>query len=59
MIAHLCEDFVESSFRINLGKRVLNVFGTAFEPLLLGALTLTAYWLMLFWMYRKKVFLRI
>jgi len=27
--------------------------------LVLGTLTLGAYWLMLFWMYRKKVFIRI
>jgi predicted acyltransferase len=59
LIAHLCEEFVESSFRINLGMRVLNLFGTGLEPLFLGALTLTAYWLMLYWMYRKKLFIRI
>jgi len=59
LIAHLCEDFVQSSFRINLGMRALNIFGTGLEPLVLGALTLGVYWLMLFWMYRKKVFIRI
>jgi len=59
MIAHVCEEFVESSFRINLGMRALNVFGTGLEPLVLGTLTLGAYWLMLYWMYRKKVFIRI
>ncbi|MGO9339924.1 MAG: acyltransferase family protein [Terracidiphilus sp.] len=59
VIAHLCEDFVQSSFRINLGERALNFFGPGLEPLVLGALTLAAYWLMLFWMYRKKIFLRI
>jgi hypothetical protein len=59
MIAHLCEEFVQSSFRINLGMRALNLFGAAFEPLVLGTLTLATYWLMLFWMYRNKVFIRI
>jgi len=59
LIAHLCEDFVQSSFRINLGMRALNVFGAGLEPLVLGTLTLGAYWLMLFWMYRKKIFIRI
>jgi len=59
LIAGLCEDFVESSFRIHLGMRVLNVFGTAVEPVVLGALTLLTYWLMLYWMYRKNIFLRI
>jgi predicted acyltransferase len=58
-IAHLCENFVESSFRINLGMGALNIFGTAVEPTVLGALTLGVYWLFLFWMYRKKLFIRI
>jgi heparan-alpha-glucosaminide N-acetyltransferase len=58
-IAHLCENFVESSLRINLGMGVLNLFGTEVEPTVLGALTLGIYWLMLWWMYRKKVFIRI
>jgi len=59
LIAHLCEDFVQSSFHIHLGPRVLNAFGTALEPLFLGTLTLLAYWLMLFWMYRRRIFIRI
>ncbi len=58
LIAHLFEDFVQSSFRINSGS-TLNLFGTTLEPVLLGALTLAVYWLILFWMHRNKVFLRI
>jgi len=59
LIAHLWEEFVQNTFRIHLGPRVLNAFGTAVEPLVLGSLTLMAYWLVLFWMYRRKLFLRI
>ncbi len=59
VIAELCGDFVESSFRIHLGMRVLNLFGSAVEPVVLGALTLLTYWLFLYWMYRRKIFLRI
>ena len=59
LIAHWCEEFVESSFRINLGASVLNILGTRVEPTVLGALTLGVYWLILFWMYRKKLFIRI
>jgi predicted acyltransferase len=58
VIASLCEDFIQNSFRINLGW-ALNVLGTALEPIVLGTLTLGAYWLLLFWMYRKKLFIRI
>jgi predicted acyltransferase len=59
VIAHLFEDFVESSFRINLGMGVLNIFGTAVEPVVIGALTLAFYWVFLYWMFKRKLFLRI
>jgi heparan-alpha-glucosaminide N-acetyltransferase len=59
LIAHLCEEFVESSIRTNLGSGFLNMLGSALEPIVLGTLTLGIYWLMLFWMYRKKLFIRI
>jgi heparan-alpha-glucosaminide N-acetyltransferase len=59
LIANLCEDFIQSSFRINLGMGALNLFGAAVEPTVLGALTLATYWLILYWMFRRKLFLRI
>jgi heparan-alpha-glucosaminide N-acetyltransferase len=59
VIAHLFEDFVESSFRINLGMGVLNIFGAAVEPVVIGALTLAVYWVFLYWMYQRKLFLKI
>jgi predicted acyltransferase len=59
LIAHLWEEFVESSLRIHLGAGVLNVLGTALEPIVMGTLTLAAYWLVLWWMYRRKIFVRI
>jgi predicted acyltransferase len=59
MIAHFFEEFIQSSFKIHLGMGVLNVFGMAVEPTVLGALTLLSYWLILYWMFRKKLFIRI
>ncbi len=58
-IAELCRDFVESSFRIHLGVHVLNGLGTAIEPTVLGGLTLATYWLVLYWMFKKKIFIKI
>ena len=59
LIAHLCEEFVLNTFRIHLGMRVLDAFGTALEPFVLGVLTMTTYGLILYWMYRKRIFIRI
>jgi predicted acyltransferase len=59
VIAELSRNFVESSLRIHLGVRVLNIFGSALEPIVLGSLTLGVYWLVLYWMYKNKIFVRI
>ncbi len=59
LIAHLFERFIFSSFRIHLGAGAFRVFGPGLEPLLLGAAVLATYWLILYWMYRRKLFLKI
>jgi predicted acyltransferase len=59
LIAHLCEDFVSSSLRIHVGLKPFQIFGQGVEPLLFGAAVLLSFWLMLLWMYRRKIFLRI
>ena len=59
VIAELGRDFVESSLRINLPDAFLNCLGPRLEHTLLGALTLLVYWLVLLWMFRKRIFVRI
>ena len=59
MIAHLFEKFIVDSFRIHLGASAFQFFGTGVEPLIRGIALLLVYWLFLFWMYRRKLFLRV
>lgn len=59
LIAELLRNFVVESFRIHLGPRAFQFFGTGLEPLMQGAAVLFTYWLILFWMYRRKIFLKI
>jgi predicted acyltransferase len=59
MIAHLFDNFITSSFRIHLGPNAFKIFGVGLEPFLQGVAVLLIYWLFLFWMYRRKLFLRI
>ena len=59
LIAHLFENFFESSFRIHLGPNAFKILGNGLEPFLQGVAILLSYWLVLFWMYRRKLFLRI
>jgi predicted acyltransferase len=59
LIAHLWEGFVESTLRIHLGKNFFRFAGDAYAPFLQGAAVLLCYWLALWWMYRRKLFLRV
>jgi predicted acyltransferase len=56
---HLFEDFIQGTLTTHLGKPFFDLFGQAYAPLFEGALTLLVLWLLLFWMYRRKLFLRI
>ena len=51
--------FIEASLVIHLGEGFFHVLGDAYAPLLQGILALAVVWLMLYWMYRRKIFLRI
>jgi len=58
-MAQVCGSFFSKSLKIHLGADFFKVFGETYEPLLLGASVLLIYWLILFWMYRRKIFIRI
>jgi heparan-alpha-glucosaminide N-acetyltransferase len=51
--------FVSKSLDIHLGKDVFLVLGEPYAGLLHGAAVLLVLWLILFWMYRRRLFLRI
>ena len=59
MMAHLFEHFIVSSFHIHLGAHFFEFAGTGVAPFMQGVAVLLVFWLMLYWMYRRKVFLRI
>lgn len=59
LIAHLFDDFIRSSFRTHLGQGVFRVGGEAYEPFVMGIAVLAVYWLILWWMYRRRILLRI
>jgi predicted acyltransferase len=59
LIAHWWDRYISTSFRIHLGQDVFKTFGAGLEPFLSGLAVLTVYWLILYWMYRRKLFLKI
>jgi predicted acyltransferase len=53
------EHFVSSALVRHLGAAPFAIFGPPFEPVLRGIGVLIVFWSILYWMYRRKIFLRI
>ena len=51
--------FISKSLYIHLGANFDQVFGTAYSTLVSGGLILVLEWLILYWMYTKKIFIKI
>ena len=58
-LAHGPEGYFSKALTTHFGQKTFAVFGAAYEQLLLGAATLLVMWLILLWMYRRKLFLKI
>lgn len=59
LMAHLWERFILDSFRIHLGAHAFAFAGAEYEPFVRGIAVLLVYWALLYWMYRRKLFLKI
>jgi predicted acyltransferase len=59
LLVHLWEDFLINNLHIHLGYQIFRLFGSGLEPLMLGITVMLLYWAILFWMYKRKIFLRI
>lgn len=59
LIAHLWDDFIAKNLVTHLGKTPFGVAGEPYRPLVFGAAVLFVEWLILLWMYRRRIFLRI
>lgn len=51
--------FFSDAVRRHLGQKTLTVFGPEYEPLVVGFVVLQIGWLVLFWMYRRGIFIKI
>lgn len=59
LIAHLWEDFLIKNLYTNLGHGIFRIFGPGLEPFMVGLAVMLIYWYTLYWMYKRKLFLRI
>ncbi len=51
--------FVGDALDRHFGSLIAVIAGPTFQPVLHGLLVILTFWLILFWMYRRKIFLRI
>jgi predicted acyltransferase len=58
-LAHLIDGFIANSFKTHLGQNFFKFAGETFAPMAQGAAVLLVLWLILFWMHRRKLFLKI
>jgi heparan-alpha-glucosaminide N-acetyltransferase len=59
VMSWVCVGFTTDALLCNLGHRLFDIFGKSYEPLLLGMGVMMVEWLILWWMYWRKIFLRI
>ena len=59
VMAHGWEHFIIRSIKIHTWPDIFEYFGKAYEPLFAGATVLVIFWLILWWLYRQKIFIRI
>ena len=58
-LVHLIDRFIADSIGIHFGTGITKIFGETFSPMVGGTYVLAVFWLILLWMYRRKLFLRI
>lgn len=58
-LVHLIDSFIITSLYTHLGHGPFLLFGSEYEPLLIGLVTLGIFYIILWWMYRRKLFIRI
>lgn len=59
LIAHLWVGFIAEALPRHFGHGWIGLFGKPYEPFVLGLAILTTEWLILYWLNRKKIFIRV
>lgn len=51
--------FVRDSLKIHLGQGIFTILGDAYAPMVEQTSVLIVFWIILFWLYRRRIFLRL
>lgn len=58
-MAHIFDRFIHDALYTHLGKGFFLMFGAPYETLVSGTAIILVLWLILYWMYNRKIFLRV
>jgi heparan-alpha-glucosaminide N-acetyltransferase len=59
VIVHVADRYTMDALHTHLGVAPFAILGPAFVPVLTGLAALAIFWLILLWMYRRKIFIRV
>ncbi len=59
LMFRMTDEFIGDSLEQHLGPETFHVLGEEYQPIVLGACILAVIWLILFWAFRRKIFLKI
>jgi predicted acyltransferase len=59
VLAHGPDKFIADSLKTHLGKEFFMALGSPYQPLLLGGTVLLIEWLILYWLYKQRIHIRI
>jgi predicted acyltransferase len=58
-MSHELKPWVGSTLSMLLGQDIFGMFGTGYEPMVRSTIIGLAFWLICFWLYRHKMFIRV
>lgn len=59
VVIHWWDRFIQSNIKTHFGQDIFKSFGPGYEPLVAGAATMAVYWLIVAWMDKNRVRIRI
>lgn len=58
-LVHLIDKFIGESLKVHFGRGIFSIFGAPFEKVFEGGIVLVVLWLICYWMYQRRIFIRI
>ncbi|AWV99369.1 DUF5009 domain-containing protein [Arcticibacterium luteifluviistationis] len=59
IFAHTIDSFIHKSFQIHIGENYASFLGAPYQTLISGSVILLVEWLILRWMYKNKIFIKV